>query len=64
MTEREKKMFTLLHEVGYILVLQAEGKIQQKQFETWREGWMNEFGRLMLEMLAEQEKRVVESGEA
>lgn len=57
MTERERILFTMLHEVATVLVLTAEGTMSQKSFETWRETWMNEFGRFMLQLVQEQEKQ-------
>lgn len=51
-----QKMFTLLHDVAYMLALQADGHINTKQFEEWRDRWMQEMGRLMIEMIAEQQK--------
>lgn len=55
--DRERKMFHLLHEAAYVLVLEAEGTINRKQFDGWREKWMNEMGQLMIEMLAEQQEQ-------
>ena len=57
MTERERILFTMLHEVATVLVLTAEGTMSQKQFEQWRETWMNEFGRFMLQLVTEQQKK-------
>lgn len=61
MKEQEQRMFTLLHDVAYMLALQADGMINTKQFEEWRDRWLQEMGRFMIEMLAEQEEK--EKGE-
>jgi hypothetical protein len=60
MDEREQRMFTLLHDAAYVLAMEAEGTIKRKQFDDWRTGWLNEMGRLMIEMIAEQGKQVKE----
>ena len=61
MTERERVLFTMLHEVATVLILTSEGTMSQKAFEQWRETWINDFGRFMLQLVKEQEEK--EKGE-
>lgn len=54
-----KKAFSLLHDAAYMLALESEGRVTKKQFDDWRTVWMNELGRLLIEMLEEQGKEKV-----